>query len=146
MATVCKFHFNDILGGEKTRQFVHTSDVLSEVETGVAAMTAALDAIVEGGVRRVTIFKESSVAATTPDAGSNVDEGMTLTVLQANGKKKAVKIPTPIQALRLAGHGIDTNNADLIAFIGLFSAPGVWRVNEDNPQSISQLVSGSLDL
>lgn len=112
----------DSMGRTTTRVYGLTeAATVGTAETDAAALAALLDATSELGINKVTLLWDCDVAATAPTAGSNVDEGGTISGWVETYKKKAsLKIPAPIAASRNADGTLLLSQADLAAFIAEF--------------------------
>jgi hypothetical protein len=90
-------------------------------ETDAIALAGLLDACTELGLNKVTLLWNCDVAPTAPVAGSNVDEGGTVSGwVDTYIKKASLKIPAPIAAARVADGTLLMTQADLLAFIAEF--------------------------
>lgn len=145
MAFTVRFNFLDSMGRTKGRSFHNTQAAIADVLTDVAVLAPLLNAIVEGGLQDIVITQKSDASAFAADAGSDIDNGMTLTLDTTATSNYGMRIPMPIDALKLAGGVIDTANAALLSFLAEFDALKTWRVNLDNPVSYVGIVKGTVD-
>jgi len=145
MALPVTFTFRDSLSRKTTRTWVSVATTLAAALADVATLAPLVDAVTQGGLQKVTISSESTASAFAADAGSNVDENASITVLAADGRNYDLDLPMPITALRLAGGSIDTANADFIAFIDAFGVAEAWRLNVFAPTAIASVEKAILD-
>lgn len=145
MAFTVQFSLLDDMGRLVRRSFHNTQATIALVLTDVAVLAPLWDAISDGGLKEVQIRTKDDGDAFVPVAGSNIDNGMTLTVLGGNSNNYAMKIPMPIAALKLSGGVVDTSNAALLLFLAEFAVGKNWRVNLDNPQDVVSITKGVID-
>ncbi|HJZ04935.1 MAG TPA: hypothetical protein VJ327_03650 [Patescibacteria group bacterium] len=145
MALPVTFTFRDSLARKTTRTWVSVGTTIAAALADVAVLAPLVDAISQGGLQKVTITAEDTGDAFAADAGSNVDENASITVLAADGRNYDLDLPMPITALRLAGGSIDTANADFIAFIAAFGVAANWRLNVFAPTAIVSVEKALLD-
>jgi len=145
MALPVTFTFRDSLARKTTRTWVSVGTTLVAALADVAVLAPLIDAISQGGLQKVTITSEDTGDAFAAEAGSNVDENASITVLAADGRNYDLDLPMPATVLRLAGGSIDTANADFIAFIDAFGAAENWRLNVFAPTAISSVEKALLD-
>jgi hypothetical protein len=112
----------DSMGRTTTRVYGLTEvTTIGDAETDAAALAALLDATSELGLNKVTLLWDCDVAATAPTAGSNVDEGGTVSGwVEVYKKKASLKVPAPIAAARVSDGTLLLSQADLAAFIAQF--------------------------
>jgi hypothetical protein len=145
MALPVTFTFRDSLARKTTRTWVSVGTTLAAALADVAVLSPLIDAVSQGGLQKVTITDEDTGDAFAAEAGSNVDENASITVLAADGRNYDLDLPMPITALRLAGGSIDTANADFIAFIDAFGVGENWRLNVFAPTAIVSVEKALLD-
>jgi hypothetical protein len=139
------FTFRDSLARKTTRTWVSVATTLAGAITDVATLGPLVDAVSQGGLQKVTISQDSVASAFAAEAGSNVDENASITVLAADGRNYDFDLPMPATVLRLAGGSIDTANANFIALMDAFAAGGNWRVNVFSPTAIVSVEKALLD-
>jgi hypothetical protein len=145
---IVQFNLIDHNNSVIRKKFWNTNTDLATVLADVAVMAPLLQAIVQGGLQDVTISTEDSSDAFAVSAEeSNIDEGMTLSVLGGDGFNYPLKVPMPRSDLRLPGRAIALNDADLVAFLAKFDggAGNDWRINLRNPTTVVSVNSGKLD-
>lgn len=145
MAYSVRFNFVDAMGRIKGRSFHNNNALIADVITQVGVLAPLINAIIEGGLVNVIITQKNSAAAFAADAGSDVDNGMTLTLETTAPSNYGMRVPMPIDALKLAGGVVDTANAALLLFLAEFDAAKTWRVNLDNPVPYVSIVKGTVD-
>lgn len=145
MALPVTFTFRDSLSRKTTRTWVSVATTIAGALTDVGVLAPLIDAISQGGLQKVTISAENTADAFAADAGSNVDENASITVLAADGRNYDLDLPMPITALRLAGGSIDTANAAFVSFIAAFGVGGNWRLNVFAPTAIVSVEKALLD-
>jgi hypothetical protein len=145
MALPVTFTFRDSLARKTTRTWVSVGTTIAAVLADVATLAPLVDAVTQGGLQKVTITSESVASAFASEAGSNVDENASVTVLAADGRNYDFDLPMPATVLRLAGGSIDTANADFVALMDEFGAAANWRLNVFSPTAIVSVEKALLD-
>jgi hypothetical protein len=145
MAYSVRFNFLDSMGRIKGRSFHNTNALIADVITQVGVLAPLADAIIEGGLNNVIITQKNDDDAFAATAGSDIDNGMTLTLETTAPSNYGMRIPMPIDALKLSGGVVDTANAALLLFLAEFDAAKTWRVNLDNPVPFVSIVKGTVD-
>jgi len=139
------FNLLDSNGRETTRSWFNTQAAIADVLTDAATLAGLLAAITDLAIIScVVTFTDPSVAEAGA-AVSNIDEGVTVQVLGADGYKYPVNIPDVPDA-KVSGGAMSTTDADLVAFFNEFDpSTGTWRVNLRNPVGVTQILRATLD-
>ncbi len=139
--------FNLVDGMQRiiSRTFSNDRTLISDVLADVAILWPLWDAITKGGLSEIIIHQVSQATTGASDAEANRDTGMTLTLNTTGVNDYGMRIPMPIEALKLPGGAVDTGNAALLAFLAEFSAANHWKVNLANPVSFVSIVKGTID-
>jgi len=136
----------DSMGRTTTRVYGLTEvTTVGDAETDAAALAALLDAASELGINKVTLLWDCDVAATAPTAGSNVDEGGTVSGwVEVYKKKASLKVPAPIAASRGADGTLTLAEANLAAFLAEFvTTTGTASVSDGD--TFASFIKGVVD-
>ena len=144
MASNVVFQFLDSRGRAKTRTLVNVSDVIATVLADVAVLGPLWDVLTDLQLVGVTISVKSTATAFAGAAISNVDENVSAQVLQGNGFKADFNLPDMPDSFTPAGV-IDPVDISIAAFFAEFLIGATWRINTQNPQDITTVISGVLD-
>lgn len=133
-----------------TRKRFETEDI-SEIDLGVEYMAAeafatslmtALANISEAEIMYFNLGREV-VYTDTPDAGSNIDEGMTASALKLDNKLTTIKVPAPVATIFNLDGTLDLVDGIVTAYTNHFLVGGGFTLSDG--ENITKLVSGSLD-
>ena len=145
MAFNVRFNFVDSYNTKTSRTFHTLAPDLATLITDIAALSAAIQPLTEGGIISSVGTYVDQVATFGADAGSNVDENMSVNAQGSDGYIYDVDLPMPVGAIINSDRTLDIGNAQVAAFFALFAAGANWRVNVRNPVDITQLIGGKLD-
>lgn len=120
------------------------ADLATYLATAAAFLTDLL-AVTQLGLVRADIIIPSGVAGSAPAAGSNVDDGVTISgySTDGNGAKASVKIPGPETAYINADGTVDVENVALAEYLAHFEAAGAFTVSDG--ETIASWIRGQLD-
>ena len=139
-----RFNLLDSNGRDTSRTWHNTQAAIADVLTDAGVLAALLAAITDLQiVSAVITFTDPSVA-TAGNAPSNIDAGVTVQVLGADGFRYPVNIPDMPEA-KISSGAVSTTDADLVAFFDEFAAGGTWRVNLRNPTAVASIIKATLD-
>jgi hypothetical protein len=135
--------FRDSKGRDKRKIVEMVTNDPATSETAAASIAAAFQAVTKGAIVKYTVSGENVVAA-TPDAGSNVDAGMTATCQLAGRDKKAVlRWPMPTEAILQSDGSLLLTDTDVLAIEDLFQSGGVAKLSDG--ELIDSILTGKLD-
>lgn len=143
MAWEVTFTIDDAWDGVKQKTFGLNSADYTEAATDAVAVQTALDGIIEGGIKK-RVLKEVTNVGGSPAAGSNIDEGLTLTyTTNTSGKTGTVKIPTPDKSVTVVAgtRVVDGTTTEMAAF----TAALVAHCTISDGEPVVALKSGRLD-
>lgn len=124
-----------------------TSLNISAADVGAAETVLAAQAVLMSNVTELevlwTTLSIKTVITDTVTAGANKDEGATFSVRKANNERSPVRIPGPIQAMRLGDGTIDLTNTDVIAYFAPY-LNGDILVSDG--ELVTEVKSGKLDV
>jgi hypothetical protein len=138
--------FRDSMGRTTNRVYgLSEAASVADAATDAAALAALLDATSELGLNKVVLLWDCDVSATAPTAGSNIDEGGTVSGWIEEYKKKAsLKVPAPIAAARVADGTLLLTNATLKAFLDEFIVTTGTATLSDG-ETIASWIKGVVD-
>lgn len=120
--------------------------------TAADAATAAVDAVEVNtkflattglGQTKYKVWSDT-VNAVAADAGSNKDEGVTISGTNQNAEGVPLKIPAPLKANYVNPDGsVDLTDVDLAAFLALFNAGGKITISDGD--TVDNWEKGTLD-
>lgn len=146
MAFEVTFHWIDGLKGKRFSRWHNTNALIADVLSDVTTLAALADAVMLGGLKKVTISQRSTAEASAPEAGANADENVSCQVVGADGYNYDFDLPMPDKANIInSDRTLDTTDANVIAFFAAFGAGDNWRINLRNPTAIASLTGGLLD-
>lgn len=136
----------DSMGRTTNRVYGLTeATTIGDAETDAIALAGLLDATSELGLNKVVLLWNCDVAATAPAAGSNIDEGGTVSGwVETYVKKASLKIPAPIAAARVADGSLLLTQADLKAFLDEFIVT-TGTANLSDGDTIASWIKGVVD-
>ncbi len=130
-----------------TLTFYPRDTVYADVVTAKTALVAALDAITDCTIQRVSINEVWKNDAFSYPSGVETANKLSMTVELAGGigKKANIKVPGPIDAMFGASgtagfNTLDTSNAAVITYTNLFKAAGDFYVSDG--EDLETLISG----
>ncbi|MCK4793469.1 MAG: hypothetical protein KAV87_57605 [Desulfobacteraceae bacterium] len=145
MAFDVRFKLTDGMGRVISRTWSNNSALIADVLADVVILWPLWKAITKGGLEEIIIHQVSQAVTEVADAVSNRDTGMVITLKTSGVDDYGMRLPMPIEALKLAGGAVDTANAALLAFLAEFDVAKNWRVNLANPVSFVSIVKGTID-
>ncbi len=137
-------HILDDFGRETTRRVM--ADVADETAllVSITALEAEWTPMTDGAITSID-YTRTVEYANTPVADANVDRAAKMKVEKANGFKDSFKLPIiPLGKVNADGT-VDLADADLVALFALFDTGGDWKVNQQDPQFVTSVISGRLD-
>lgn len=145
MAFEVTFHWIDGLKGKRFTRLHNTNALIADVLLDITTIAALYDAVMLGGLKKVTISQHSTAEASAPEAGANADENASIQVNGADGYVYDFDLPMPDLAVINTDRSVDVTNAGIIALFAAFGAGDVWRINLRNPTAIASVIGGTLD-
>lgn len=131
----------DAFGRVSTRRYVidevgyaEASAAMANFVVDLAALTEA--EILEYSVAFVTTYSDSV------EAGANLDEGITLTLLKEDNRKASIKVPAPDTSVCNPDGTVDITNALVTNYTDNFTS-GTFLVSDG--EVATDLLSGKLD-
>lgn len=113
--------------------------------TDAAALAALVDAASELGINKVTLLWNCDVTPTAATAGSNVDEGGTVSGwLNTYIKKGSLKVPAPLAAARNADGTLDLAQAALAALLADFITT-TGHASISDGETVASWIKGVVD-
>jgi len=140
-----RFTYIDAYGRRITQTLTSTATTIPDAITAVGLFAPLMQAISDGGLEEVTFTSKSTASAYAVTAGANRDVAATMQLKTSVGYDYALKIPMVKSSLVEAGGGIDTSDADMLAYLNQFLTGGGWRLNNRTPVYMVQVVGGELD-
>ena len=136
----------DSMGRTTNRVFGLTEAAsVADAATDAAALAALLDTASELGINKVTLLWNCDVTPTAATAGSNVDEGGTVSGwLNTYIKKGSLKVPAPVAGCRNSDGTLNLAQADLDAFLDAFIVTtGIATISDGEP--VASWIKGVVD-
>lgn len=134
--------------GRETRLTREMDDqtTLLDYMTEMTALAGKLANISDLGLVGTKFFVTGGDAATSPQAGANVDVGATF-VGWGTGERADRKISTKVPGIKAskvdAQGNIDIEDVDVAAFLAEFTSSGDWKLSDG--EKVGTWISGSLD-
>lgn len=126
---------------ESTKRYEVSAADFAAAQAAVAAYLDDLKNVTEARIVR-SVVSQATAFADTVDAGANIDEGVTMVFLKADGFKATTKIPAPLNAILLADGGVDTSLLLVTDWADHFLGGPIYV---SDGEIASTLESGSLD-
>ncbi len=145
MAFNVRFEFVDDHGRKTHRTWNNSNALIADVLTQIGVIAPLFNAVIEGGLSKLTISQNSVAAAFAADATANVDDNASMKVIGGDGFAYDFDLPMINPGLVLAGGAINTSDAGIIALFSEFDVAKTWHINLRNPTDIVSLLSGELD-
>jgi len=138
--------FRDSMGRTTTRVYgLAEAASVADAATDAAALVQLVDAATELGLNKATLLWDLDATSTAPVAGSNVDEGGTVSGwIDIYKKKGSVKIPAVLAAARNTDGTLDLANATLKAMLDEFIITTGTATLSDGEQ-VSSWIRGVVD-
>lgn len=131
--------------GRQTARSVEIADqvTLADYQAVVSAFSSALAAVTDLACVKIS-FEEHTSDTFAGEAVSNVDEGGTFVAeLDVTPSRKAVhKLPDPIDAARDGQGNLDLANAQIAAYLALWTTGVTYKLAYQN---VASWVKGTLD-
>jgi len=127
-----------------TRSFLVNAADFASAQAFVPGFVTAYQAVTELQLYETRLTDIAQYAG-APAGGSNIDEGMTLSVqLDTPGKKGSVKVPSPVAAVINPDATIDLTDALMVALEGLYTS-GVTDLTASDGETVTGFIKGTLD-
>jgi len=130
-----RYETEDISGADVGAEFIVARAAAVSLVTNLAALSEA-DILYWS-------LQEEVTYTDTPDAGANIDEGITLVASKADNKNGILKVPAPVASVINADGTIDLTDALVTAYVAEFQAGGEFTFSDG--EKVIALVSGRLD-
>ena len=135
--------FRDSKGRDKRKKVELSTTDAALGETAGAAAAALFQAVTQCAIVRYDVYGRNEVSA-SPDAGSNIDAGMTVTVQLAGRDKKAtLKWPAPTEAIQQSDGTLILTDTDVAALEDFFQSGGTGLLSDG--ELIDSFLTGKLD-
>lgn len=145
MAFNVRFEFVDDHGRKTFRTWVNSNALIADVITQVGVLAPLLNAVIEGGLVKVSMTQTNVADAFAAGATASIDDNASIRVLAGDGFNYDFDLPMINPALVLAGGAINTDDAGIIALFAEFALAKTWHINLRNPTDIVAVMSGTLD-
>lgn len=89
-------------------------------------------------------YRRRVATGLTPQAGSNIDPGMTFTWASTLAIDPTSQLPDPIEAAKDGTGGVDLSNAQVAAYVAAYTG-GIWRLNRNNPTQPAAVTKATID-
>lgn len=143
MAWTLTVTMEDAYKRRATKTFEMQAADYTTAATDRTAIIAALNAVTDLGVVS-HILSEKTAVGDAASAGTNRDEGITLSVKLQDTEKGIIKVPGPVKTALDANGNLDITDAAWVAFVNLFGVPPSECYLSDGDHVI-EFLSGSLD-
>jgi hypothetical protein len=140
-------HFKDHWNREASKRFELDETTLADAidaVSGVGGLLTALNAVTNLQYLKATFSQDDATGAFagSADTLNSRDIGATFTVMCANGKKAAVKVPGFIGTLANDDGSINVSGSEVAALFAHFIT-GNFKVSDG--QAITEVLKGSMD-
>jgi hypothetical protein len=139
-----KFNFRDSRGRPVSRTFWNTEVAVADVITEVGTLAGLWNPLTDLEFESVNISFVDPSAAFAGASVSNRAENVSVQVQGGDGRLYDVDLPDVPDA-KTVGEAMSLADTDLIAFFAEFAGGGTWRVNLNNPTTITSIISATLD-
>jgi len=143
---ICSVELQDAYGRKTTKRY-QSDPAVADFTTALSIASDLVDDLAALTELRVLAYTvgQRTIYADSESTGANKDEGATLVVEKTDNYRAVLKVPGPIQSVRVADGTIDISAAEVAAYIANF-ADGATRWSLSDGEYLTGIVSGRLDI